>query len=193
METCVFRVVSMHCDDCAALIAETLLALPGVHDAQATTRTRDVRVKLDPLHTDRDTVAAAITELGFQLKPRTSAPVPQRPAGQQVSDAAWAVMAPLLGKPGRGGRTRDDRVLVEGIAYKHRTDARWREVPSEFGPWQTLYARWARWRADGTWARLAAAARQRTDLADELAWLTSANLPTDPDRGVGRSFPLDRT
>jgi transposase/copper chaperone CopZ len=177
METHVFHVVNMHCGDCAALIDETLLALPGVHRAHATMRTRDVRVALDPLLTGPDAVAGAITGLGFRLRPPAPDPPPADPAGSQVSDAAWAVLAPLLAP--RRGRALDHRRLVEGIAYKHRTGVRWRAVPAEFGPWQTLYARWARWRADGTWTRLAAAA-QRAGLTEELAWLAAA--AASPDR-----------
>jgi transposase/copper chaperone CopZ len=169
METYVFRVANMHCDDCATLITDTLLAVPGIHTATATTRTREVRVALAPDHPGREAVADAITELGFQLKAPAPDPPTPSPAGQQVSDEAWALMAPVLGNP-----ADRDRMLVEGIAYKHRADARWREVPPEFGPWQTLYARWSRWRADGTWTRLTTATQNRPDLTDELDWLKSA-------------------
>lgn len=180
METHVFRVVTMHCDDCAALIDETLGALPGVTSAHATTRAREILVTLDPRLTGHDAVAAAITELGFRLKPSPPDPPPAGAVGRQVSDAAWAALAPLLReRTRRRGRTRDHRELFEGIAYKHRAGVRWREVPPEFGPWQTLYARWARWHADGTWARLATAARQQADLTDELSWLTSADRPPE--------------
>jgi putative transposase len=175
METHVLRVVTMHCGDCAALIDETLAALPGVRNAHATLASREVEVTLDPARTGTDAVAAALTDLGFRLRPPAPDPLPAVPAGSQVSDAAWAVLEPLLRDrvPSRG-RTRDPRTLVEGIAYKHRADVRWREVPAEFGPWQTLYSWWARLRTDGTWAVLAAAAREHADVADELAWLDSA-------------------
>jgi transposase len=36
------------------------------------------------------------------------------------------------------------------------TGAAWREVPSEFGAWQTVYSRYVRWRRDGTWGRILA-------------------------------------
>jgi transposase/copper chaperone CopZ len=175
METHVLRVVTMHCADCAALIDQTLTALPGVHTAHATLASREVEVTLDPARTSTAAVAAALTDLGFRLRPPARAPRLATPAGSQVSDAAWAVLEPLLRDrvPTRG-RTRDPRTLVEGIAYKHRADVRWREVPAEFGPWQTLYAWWARLRTDGTWTELAAVARRHADVADELAWLESA-------------------
>ena len=171
METAthIFHIKNMHCDACATLIDDTLRALPGVQTAHATYRTREVRVELDPRRTSPESVTSAITELGFQLKPptapRTRSSAPVEP---QVSDSAWRLLAPLLGD---GTRTR---LLFEGIAYKHRNAVPWREVPPTFGPWQTLYARLARWRSDGTWPRVTEAARHST-FADELAWVSSAD------------------
>jgi transposase len=73
----------------------------------------------------------------------------------ELSDAAWARIEPLLpGDPPRGGRWRDHRQVVNGIVWKIRTGADWRDVPERYGPWQTLYQRFRRWSADGTWDRL---------------------------------------
>ncbi|GAB1511567.1 transposase [Actinophytocola sp. KF-1] len=174
METHVFRLVTMHCADCAALVDETLAALPGVCAAHATVPDRQVEVTLDPATTGPDAVVAALTGLGFRMRPAPKAPPPAVPVGSQVSDAAWAVLSSLLG-PSRG--SRDQRRLVEGVAYKLRADVAWREVPAQFGPWQTLYARWSRWRADGTWHRMADAARAHPELAAELTWLTATAAP----------------
>ena len=176
METAthIFHVKSLHCDDCATLIDTTLRGLLGVRNAHATVKTREIRVELNPRQISPDSVSAAITELGFQLK----LPPPAPTAGfvaPQVSDRAWQVLEPLFreGTPSQARRTRDERQIFEGIAYKHRAAVSWREVPPTFGPWQTLYARCARWRSDGTWAKLAAAARNSA-VADELAWIESA-------------------
>ena len=32
--------------------------------------------------------------------------------------------------------------------------APWRDIPSRYGPWQTVYDRFRRWRLDGTWMRI---------------------------------------
>jgi transposase len=42
--------------------------------------------------------------------------------------------------------------VVNGIIWRTRTGAPWRDLPERFGPWQTCYKRFARWEADGTWA-----------------------------------------
>jgi transposase/copper chaperone CopZ len=171
--THIFRLRTMHCDDCAALIDDTLRELPGVRNADATLKTREIRVELDPLQTSPDTVSAAITDLGFQLKspPAGRAGQPVGPVDPQVTDAAWRILEPSFQDRDRSHATRT-RHLFEGIAYKVRNDVPWRDVPTTFGAWQTLYARLARWRKDGTWERVAIAARHSA-FADELAWIES--------------------
>lgn len=70
-----------------------------------------------------------------------------------VSDAEWALLAPLLA-PGPLGRprTRDLREIVDGIFYVLRTGCQWRYLPADFGPWSTVYDHFHRWRDNGTWA-----------------------------------------
>jgi transposase len=97
-------------------------------------------------------------------------------AKQQLSDGAWEVIEPLLPRTGlRGGRWRDHRQVIEGIAYKYRSGMPWRDVPAEFGPWQTLYERFSRWSADGTWAKLLEAVQARADADGELDWMVAAD------------------
>lgn len=95
----------------------------------------------------------------------------------KLSDAAWAWLEPLLPDrtPQRGGRWRDHRQVMEGIFWKYRTGSPWREMPERFGPWQTVYERHNRWSADGTWARLFAAALTDADARGELDWLIAAD------------------
>src|SRR5687767_4994670 len=94
-----------------------------------------------------------------------------------VSDEAWAWLAPQLPSSAgrRGGRWRDHRQVIEAIAWKYRTGSPWRELPEQFGPWQTAYERLTRWNADGTWARLLARAQADADAAGELDWLVAVD------------------
>jgi transposase len=48
------------------------------------------------------------------------------------------------------GRDQDDRRVVEGIIYRYRCGIAWRDLPSEFGPWQTIWQRHRRYSVDGT-------------------------------------------
>ncbi len=94
-----------------------------------------------------------------------------------ITDEMWTWIEPLLpSSAGRRGRPfRDHRVVVEAICWRLRTGAPWRDLPDRFGPWQTVWARFDRWSADGTWARLLEAAQQHADQADELGWDVSVD------------------
>ena len=60
----------------------------------------------------------------------------------ELTDEAWARIAPLLPENGRrGGRWRDHREVVNGILWKLRTGAPWRDLPERYGPWQICYDR----------------------------------------------------
>src|SRR2546426_12703833 len=75
-----------------------------------------------------------------------------------LTEAAWRVIAPLLPSSGgrRGGQWRDHRTVINGILWKLRTEAPWRDLPERYGPWQTCADRLYRWRGDGTWVRILA-------------------------------------
>ena len=75
-------------------------------------------------------------------------------ASSRVTDAQWARIEPLL--PQNGGRWRDHRTLIDGMLWVHVSGASWRDLPEEeFGPWQTVYDRYNRWRKEGLWQRIA--------------------------------------
>ncbi|PKT71228.1 hypothetical protein CW362_20100 [Streptomyces populi] len=69
-----------------------------------------------------------------------------------LTHSEWARLAPLLPGDGRpGGRWSDHRTVINGILFRLRTGAPWRDVPSQCGPRKTVYERHRRWSADGTW------------------------------------------
>ena len=98
----------------------------------------------------------------------------------EMTEAAWGVIAPLLPSSGgrRGGQWRDHRPIINGILWKLRTVAPWRDVPERYGPWQTLADRLYRWRRDGTWDRILAHAQTRSDAAGEVVWEVSIDSST---------------
>ena len=72
--------------------------------------------------------------------------------------------------PKRGGRWRDHRQVLNGILFRTRSGIPWRDLPERYGPWETVYKRFARWERDGTWARIEAVLRTQADGAGELDW-----------------------
>jgi transposase len=94
----------------------------------------------------------------------------------EITDKAWEQIAPLLPENGgRGGQWQDHRRLMNGILWKLRTGAPWRDLPSRYGPWQTCYDRFVRWRTDGTWDRLLTNAQTKSDAVGEVEWLVSVD------------------
>ncbi len=91
----------------------------------------------------------------------------------RLSDEEWAMVAPLLefegGPPSGTGRPRRDaRVLLDGILWVLRTGAAWRDLPAEFGPWQTAYDYFARWRDSGQLQRVRDAILEHLHTVQEL-------------------------
>jgi transposase len=85
-------------------------------------------------------------------------------------------MVPLLPENGRRGQQwKDHRKVINGILWKLRTGAPWRDLPPRYGPWQTCYDRFARWRRDGTWDRLLAHAQTGSDAVGEVEWEVSVD------------------
>src|SRR5512133_1345813 len=74
----------------------------------------------------------------------------------ELTDAAWAVIEVVLPAPPRrrGRPWRDHRSVVNGILWVLAAGVPWRDAPERYGPWQTLYERFARWTDDGTWVRM---------------------------------------
>lgn len=55
--------------------------------------------------------------------------------------------------------------------WKFRTGSPWRDLPAEFGPFQTVWNRHNRWSADGTYDRLVRTAQARADADGGIDWL----------------------
>jgi transposase len=94
-----------------------------------------------------------------------------------LSDAMWARIEPLLPPlKGRMGRPMNEhRKLVEAAIYRYRTGIAWRDLPAEFGPWQTAWQRHHRFAKDGTWDRVLSALLCEADAAGEIDWRVSVD------------------
>jgi transposase len=75
----------------------------------------------------------------------------------------------------RGKPFRDHRQVVEGIIYRYRTGIAWRDLPQEFGPWQTVWKRHRRLAGDGTWDKVLAVLLTEADASGELGWQVSVD------------------
>ncbi len=125
----------------------------------------------------------------------------------ELTDTAWGRLMPLLPKNGhRGKQWREHRQVIDGILWRLRTGAPWRDVPARYGPWQTCYYRFVRWRRDGTWDRVMVCVQMATEVARAIPWTVSVDStvvrahqhaagarrqPSTADREQGVQYPLD--
>ena len=72
----------------------------------------------------------------------------------ELTDEEWAIIQPLLPNKVRGVPRVDDRRVLNGILWRFRTGAPWRDAPERYDPRTTLYNRFVRWRAAGHWERI---------------------------------------
>ncbi|WP_255508218.1 IS5 family transposase [Myxococcus sp. AB036A] len=86
----------------------------------------------------------------------------------ELNERQWRALEPLLPRQGRGGARKDHRTILNGILWRLHTGAPLRDLPSRYGPWQTVYDRFVRWRKDGTWLRLMRTLQTQLAERDEL-------------------------
>ncbi len=94
-----------------------------------------------------------------------------------LDDRMWARIVRLL--PSTNGRKsrpfRDHRQVVEGMIYRLRTGIPWRDMPAEFGPWQTVWKRYNRFAKDGTFDAILTRLQAEADAAGMLDWNVSVD------------------
>lgn len=94
-----------------------------------------------------------------------------------LTDAQWALLAPLLPPPSRLGRPRgaDLREVLNALVYMDRNGCTWRDLPHDLPEWPTVRYYFDAWRRDGTWERLNTALRRQVRV----------RLGKDPEPTVG--------
>jgi len=126
----------------------------------------------------------------------------------ELTDAQFAVLEPYLPPSGTVGHPwSDHRRVLNGLFWKLRTGAPWRDIPDRYGPYQTIYDRFVWWRRNGTWDRMLAALQVALDAEGQIDWdqwnidgthirasRAAAGAPHDPvdrdeppDHALGRS------
>ena len=89
----------------------------------------------------------------------------------------WERIEPLMPKASsKGGRPfGDHRRIVEAIIWRYRTGSPWRDLPGEFGPWQTVWRRHDQFSKDGTWDTILAGVLTAAADADLIDWAISVD------------------
>ncbi|SHN31146.1 Transposase [Streptomyces yunnanensis] len=90
---------------------------------------------------------------------------------RQLTDDQWEFIQPYLPIGEYGPYPQRLRDQFEGVIWRFRSSAQWREMPGEFGSWPTVYGRFRVWRDTGVFTALLegliaeAARRGKADLS----------------------------
>jgi transposase len=71
-----------------------------------------------------------------------------------MTSAQWAIVSLVLPKRRGPIPTLDDRRFIDAVLYRLKTGCPWRDLPERFGPWKTVYNRFANWSHRGHWKRV---------------------------------------
>jgi putative transposase len=116
-----------------------------------------------------------------------------------LTDEEWNQIQSLVPAPksGKGKRGRpialERRDLMNAIFYVVRSGCAWRLLPSDFGPWQTVYGCYRRWCQDWTWTFIHDTLRdwlrktQGRNVAPTAAIVDSQSVKT-PDQAGERGY-----
>jgi transposase len=90
----------------------------------------------------------------------------------ELTDEQWALVeshVPI--STARTGRpARDRRTLLNGIFWILCTGAPWRDLPERFGPWQTVYDHFRKWRKSGVFAAIIESLQVKLDNNGYIDW-----------------------
>jgi len=84
-----------------------------------------------------------------------------------ITDELWRRLQPLVCPPRkerRGRPAKDARLMLNGILWILRTGAPWRDLPEEFGPWETVYKRFNAWSKSCLWQQVLDELSREADL-----------------------------
>jgi len=72
----------------------------------------------------------------------------------ELTEFKWRIVEPLLPSKRRSVPRVNDRRVLDGILWRFRTGAPWRDIPERYGPSTTCYSRFVRWREAGVRDRI---------------------------------------
>src|SRR3954454_4048432 len=90
-----------------------------------------------------------------------------------LNDKQWAQIEPRLPTNQTGPARQDDRRIISGIIHMLQCGARWRDCPSDYGPYTTIYNRFIA----GPSADIGRRSLKRSPAAARTEWLCRSTPP----------------
>ncbi len=90
----------------------------------------------------------------------------------ELTDEHWALIEPLIPRSTAhtGRPARDRRLILNAIFWILHTGAPWRDLPERFGPWQTIYHHFAKWRRTGVFQSILRTLQIKLDREGLIDW-----------------------
>lgn len=89
----------------------------------------------------------------------------------ELTNEQWLLIRDLIPKPpNRRGRPRSSRQVLNGMLWILRTGAPWRDLPEKYGPFQTAWRRFQRWREAGVLTAIRERLLELINDAGDLDW-----------------------
>ena len=92
-----------------------------------------------------------------------------------MNNEQWTKIEPLLPAEYSGKKGHpyvSHRKVINGVLWRVHTGAPWRDIPERYGPHQTCYDRFVRWKHSGLWQTILQALQALKDSVHELDWHT---------------------
>lgn len=89
-----------------------------------------------------------------------------------LQDWQWELIQDLFpsndGK--EGGQWKEHRTILNGMFHVLHTGCPWRDLPERYGPWQSVFDRFNRYRKDGTFDLILKRLRTKLDKLGRIDW-----------------------
>ncbi len=120
-----------------------------------------------------------------------------------LTDEQWLLVDPLIPRStAKTGRPPSDRrLMLDGIFWILNTGAPWRDLPERFGPWQTVYDHFRKWRKSGVFAIIIEALQVKLDQQGLIDWdlwcvdgasVRATRAAAGADKKVSPGIPTNR-
>ena len=97
----------------------------------------------------------------------------------ELSDEEWEQVKHYFTPekaPGRGRPPADPRTTLNGVIWIAKSGAPWRDLPSRYGPYTTVYTWYAKWQENGVFQKILDDLGVDADLQDMSMDSTSAKV-----------------
>lgn len=111
----------------------------------------------------------------------------------RLTDGQWERIEDFFEAPAATGRPpRNRRTVMNGILWILRTGSPWRDLPSAYGPWQTVWRLFDQWNSDGTLDAILQELQSEVEINQEL-WCIDGTIVRAARCAAGGGKKVTRT